>query len=195
LNKFRVSLKMRNIPLPSNKSTPDAVMLCSTAVGELFYPPRRASIAMRSRNPPSSAGSGRMFTTARLMFMTDANWYRPVRSDPPHYLSAHPNNRNRPAHVFLCLVEIGNQREQGRGDEHGESRELGGRQLYRFKPARFSFSITAFASSCAPMRPSPDGAKDGVTSIFSDFTEGAVFVCGVQINRAIDVQHHDVASR
>ena len=63
---------MRNIPEPSSRSTPDAVMLCSTSVGS-FFPPRRASMAINSKKPPSSAGSGRMFTTARLMFMTDAN--------------------------------------------------------------------------------------------------------------------------
>ena len=60
------------MPDPSSSNTPLAVMLCSTSVGS-FFPPRSASTAMRNRNPPSSAGRGRMFTTARLMLITDAN--------------------------------------------------------------------------------------------------------------------------
>ena len=71
-NKFSVSRRMRNIPDPNSSNTPDAVMLCSTFVGS-FFPPQSASIAINNKNPPSNAGSGSMFTTARLMFMTDAN--------------------------------------------------------------------------------------------------------------------------
>ena len=43
--------------------------------------PLTASANRRARKPPSRAGRGKAFTTARLMLTMAANWKRPDRSD------------------------------------------------------------------------------------------------------------------
>eukprot|EP00959_Pyramimonas_sp_CCMP1952_P318463 6663712-Pyramimonas_sp.AAC.1 len=57
------SLRMRARPRPSRSRNPLDMTACSTSVGN-FFPPRAASTISSSRYPPSSAGSGSVFTTA-----------------------------------------------------------------------------------------------------------------------------------
>mmetsp|Transcript_11545 Transcript_11545/g.49755 ORF Transcript_11545/g.49755 Transcript_11545/m.49755 type:complete len:339 (-) Transcript_11545:593-1609(-) len=162
--RFSVSRRMRNIPDPSSSNTPLAVMLCSTSAGS-FFPPRSASTAMRSRKPPSSAGSGRMLTTARLMLMTDANWYRPLRSDPRMTSAPTPTIAIGPLTLSFAWLKL----------DTSENSDLHTRPVSR--PNSFvaknspsaglpatRFLTSAFASSCTPIRPSPFTPVLGTTS-------------------------------
>ena len=70
--------------------------------------PLTASARSRARKPPSKAGSGNAFTTARLMFTMAANWNRPDRSDlaicePTATMATGPET---PSAVFWKLVTI-----------------------------------------------------------------------------------------
>ncbi|KAJ6686894.1 hypothetical protein OIU79_016605 [Salix purpurea] len=72
-SRFRVSRTIRNNPSILTSMIPDDIIRCSISKGS-FLPPLAASMRIRAREPPSKAGSGRRFITARLILSTAANW-------------------------------------------------------------------------------------------------------------------------
>mmetsp|Transcript_4584 Transcript_4584/g.12993 ORF Transcript_4584/g.12993 Transcript_4584/m.12993 type:complete len:339 (-) Transcript_4584:366-1382(-) len=72
------SLKMRYMPSELRSRNPPVMIARSASLSTFF--PWTISMIWKARYPPSSAGSGRMFTIARFRLMSAANWYRPLAS-------------------------------------------------------------------------------------------------------------------